>query len=107
MVVTGNESILATSAAPNRHSGSNQVAFVFSDEQIFRQDSALIRAKVGVALPQHQGGNAAVLEFLAQSTSQGERDILFQQRAAERFTAIVATVTGIHHRKVTTRGGWV
>ena len=89
--------------AAGRHVQSN----VDSGVVRVSQDSALIRAKVGVALPQHQGGNAALLEFLAQSTSQGERDILFQQRAAERFTAIVATVTGIHHRKVTTRSGWV
>src|ERR1700730_11145723 len=93
----------ANSVAAGRHVQGNVDSGVVG----VSQDSALIRAKVGVALPQHQGGNAAVLEFLAQSTSQGERDILFEQCAAERFTAIVATVTGIQHRKVTTPSGWV
>src|ERR1700730_7145488 len=69
------------------------------------EDRALFKRNVGIGVAENESGNAATLEFLAQTASKDEGYIFFDKRAAEGFTAVIATMRGVHDCEVVA-GNW-
>ena len=60
------------------------------------ENCPLVHGEIGVRIPQYYGADASALQFLAQAPRQRQRDVLFEQAAAEALTVIIAAMTGVH-----------
>src|SRR5579884_3900695 len=67
------------------------------------ENGPLIDWKVRIRIAQHKSGHPAALQFLPQAARQGDGHVFLRERKAECFAAVVAAMTGVHDREVTTR----
>src|ERR1019366_8205593 len=69
------------------------------------EKGAVVKGEVGVRVAQDEGGDAAILEFLAETAGEGDGDVLLGEGGAEGLAAVIAAVAGVHNGEVTARAG--
>ena len=101
LVVIGKQSSVDTNAVAI---GSGVQRHVHGGVCCIGEKSAFVQRKVGVGVAQDEGGDAPVLQFLAQAASESDGDIFLRERAAQRFAAVRAAMAGVDNGEVTARG---
>jgi len=69
------------------------------------EKGALVEGEVRVGIAEDEGGDAAILKFLAQTASEGDGDVFLGERVAESFATVVAAVAGVDYSEITARDG--
>src|SRR5450631_2413143 len=59
------------------------------------EDGALVDGEIRVGVTEHQRGDAAALQLLAQAASERDSDVFLEESVAERLSVVVAAVAGI------------